>query len=116
MAKANVARSGSGSTVSKSLHARSGDIAKMVVTPDKQPGASSNIPGSDSRGVPPAEADKMGAFARTGNEDLVSTIVAMQRGMTSFGPATAAAVARQGGQVSLSPGQVNAWANPRPGV
>jgi hypothetical protein len=64
-------------------------------------------------GVPPAEADQMGTFARSGNAAMIPTVVAAQTGLTQFGPAVVSSVARTGGQVRLAPGQFKAWANPQ---
>jgi hypothetical protein len=93
--------------------ARSGNVDKMVMPPTGQPSVPSNIPGAGPQGVPPAEADEMGAFARRGNADLIPTVVNAQTGLASHGPKVAASVARMGGQVRLAPGQFGAWANPQ---
>ena len=110
MGKASMARSGSGN-VSKAAHAR-GEVNKMVTKPEGQPAVPSNIPGSASQGVPPAEADKMGDFARQGNYGLIRTEIAAQRGQTAYGPPVASSVARSGGQIGVAPGQFGAWARP----
>jgi len=110
--RASFARSGGGN-VSKSDRARSGDVQKMVVTPVGQPAVPSNIPGAAAQGVPPAEADQMGVFARSGNAALIPTVVAAQTGLTQYGPAVVGSIARTGGQVRLAPGQFRAWANPK---
>jgi|GEM_PF-3501384 len=109
------ARSGQGK-ISKASRAREGDITKTVTDLDKpspQPKVPSNIPGSGVQGVPPASADKMGEFARTGNANLIPTIVNAQTGLATHGPAIVSSVARMGGQVKLAPGQFRAWAHPR---
>jgi hypothetical protein len=109
------ARSGQGK-ISKASRAREGDITKAVTELDKpspQPKVPSNIPGSGPQGVPPASADKMGEFARTGNATMIPKIVNAQTGLASQGPAIASSVARMGGQVRLAPGQFRAWAHPR---
>lgn len=102
---------------SKSLAdvARSGNVVmeKMVLPSTGQPSVPSNIPGAGPQGVPPAEADEMGAFARRGNADLIPTVVAAQTGLASHGPKVVSSVARMGGQVRLAPGQFRAWANPK---
>ena len=110
--RASFARSGGGN-VSKSDRARSGDVQKMVVTPVPQPAVPSNIPGAAAQGVPPAEADQMSVFARSGNAALIPTVVAAQMGLTQYGPVVVSSVARSGGQVRLAPGQFRAWANPK---
>lgn len=110
MSKASLARSGGGN-VSKAAQAR-GEVSKMVVKPEGQPSVPSNIPGAGSAGVPPAEADKMGQFARNGNYSLVNTVVAAERGQTAYGPPVAGSVARSGGQIGVAPGQFGAWARP----
>lgn len=110
MSKAGFARSGGGN-VSKAAHAR-GEINKMVTKPEGQPSVPSNIPGSGPAGVPPAEADKMGQFAREGNYGLIRTEVAAQRGQTAYGPPVASSVARSGGQIGVAPGQFGVWARP----
>jgi len=110
MGKASLARSGSGN-VSKAAVAR-GSINKMVTKPEAQPSVPSNIPGAAAQGVPPAEADKMGALARGGNNAQASTVIAAQRGQTSYGPPVASSVARSGGQVGVAPAQFGAWARP----
>lgn len=92
--------------------ARSG-VEKMATDPDKQPSVASNIPGSGTQGVPPAEADEMGAFARRGNADMIPRIVAAQTGLATHGPAVVSSLARMGGQVRLAPGQFRAWAHPK---
>jgi len=97
------ARSGGGK-VSKAQRAREGDINKAVA---------SNIPGSGPQGVPPAERDKMGQYARTGNAQLTPKIVAAQTGLGTQGPKVVASLARMGGQVALAPGQFGAWAHPQ---
>ena len=109
------ARSGQGN-ISKASRAREGDIAKALTELDKpspQPKVPSNIPGSGVQGVPPASADKMGEFARTGNVNLIPKVVSAQTGLSSHGPKIASSVARMGGQVNLSPGQIGVWANPK---
>lgn len=111
MGRASFARSGAGK-ISKSVYARSGNISKQV-TPSTQPSVPSNIPGAGPQGVPPAESDKMGEFARIGNDALRPTVVSAQTGLAAYGPAVAASVARTGGQVRLAPGQFGAWANPK---
>lgn len=104
-------------TEAKSLadHARSGNVVvdKMVVAPSGQPSVSSNIPGAGPQGVPPAEADEMGAFARRGNAEMIPTVVSAQTGLATHGPKVVSSVARMGGQVRLAPGQFGAWANPK---
>jgi len=110
MSKASLARSGGGK-VSKAAQAR-GEVTKMVVKPEGQPAVPSNIPGSGPAGVPPAEADKMGEFARQGNYSLVNTAIAAERGQTAYGPPVAGSVARSGGQIGVAPGQFGAWARP----
>lgn len=110
MSKASLARGGTGG-VSKSAQAR-GEVNKMVVKPEGQPSVPSNIPGAASQGVPPAEADKMGQFAREGNYALSDTAIAAERGQTSYGPPVAGSVARSGGQIGVAPGQFGAWARP----
>jgi hypothetical protein len=105
------ARSGQGQ-VSKALRAREGDITKQF-EPDKQPRVPSNIPGSGPQGVPPATADKMAEFARTGNMNLIPTIVNVQTGLATHGPAIVSSLARMGGQVRLAPGQFRVWAHPQ---
>jgi hypothetical protein len=110
MGKASLARSGGGN-VSKAAEAR-GEVNKMVVKPEGQPSVPSNIPGAGPAGVPPAEADKMGEFARQGNYSLVNTEVAAQRGQTAYGPPVASSVARSGGQIGVAPGQFGVWARP----
>ncbi len=94
--------------------ARHGDVSvdKMVVKPTAQPSVPSNIPGAGPQGVPPAEADQMGAFARRGNADMTQTAVNAQTGLATIGPKVASSVARMGGQVRLAPGQIRAWAHP----
>lgn len=101
-------------TASKSAveRARTGDISKMVVKPAPQPSVASNIPGAGPQGVPPAEADGMGAFARNGNANMIPTAVAAQTGLATLGPKVVGSVARMGGQVKLAPGQIRAWAHP----
>jgi len=110
MSKAGFARSGGGS-ISKASVAR-GTINKMITKPESPESVPSNIPGSAAQGVPPAEADKMGDFARSGNAAMTNTIIAAQRGQTSYGPAVSGSVARTGGQVALAPSQFGAWAHP----
>lgn len=107
----NYARSGQGK-ISKASRAREGDIQKQF-TPTGQPRVSSDIPGAGPQGVPPAEADEMAAFARRGNVELIPTVVSVQTGLASHGPALASSLARMGGQVRLAPGQFRAWAQPR---
>lgn len=106
------ARSGQGK-ISKASRAREGDITKQLDAVSPQPKVPSNIPGSGVQGVPPASADKMGEFARTGNATMIPKIVNAQTGLASQGPAIASSVARMGGQVRLAPGQFRAWAHPR---
>ena len=103
---------------SLAAHARSGnvDLSKMIVKPESQGNVPSNIPGAGPQGVPPAEADEMGAFARRGNADMIPTVVNAQTGLATHGPAVVSAVARMGGQVRLAPGQFRAWAHPRENV
>lgn len=96
---------------SLAAHARAG-VAKDLPKPSPQPAQASNIPGAGPQGVPPAEADQMGAFARRGNADMIPTAVAAQTGEATLGPAMAGSVARMGGQVRLAPGQIRAWAHP----
>ena len=110
MGKASLARSGGGN-ISKAAQAR-GEVSKMVVKPGDQPSVPSNIPGAGPAGVPPAEADKMGEFARQGNYGLISTVIAADRGQTAYGPPVASSVARSGGQIGVAPGQFGAWARP----
>lgn len=104
-------------TPAKSMaeHARSGNVVteKMVVAPEAQPSVPSNIPGAGAQGVPPAEADELGAFARRGNADMIPTVVNAQTGLATHGPAVVASLARMGGQVQLAPGQFGVWAHPR---
>lgn len=106
---------GETTTPAKSLaaHARTGNVDKMVTPPSPQPSVPSNIPGAGSQGVPPAEADQMGAFARRGNADMIPTVVNAQTGLATHGPAVVSSVARMGGQVRLAPGQFRAWAHPK---
>ncbi len=106
------ARSGKGQ-VSKASFAREGTVTKQLDPVTKQPRVSSNIPGSGPQGVPPAENDQMGEFARTGNVNLIPTIVNAQTGLATHGPAIVSSVARMGGQVRLAPGQFRAWAHPQ---
>lgn len=103
MSLGNYARSGGGK-VSKSQRAREGDIHKAV---------GSNIPGAGPQGVPPAERDKMGQFARTGNVQMIPRVVAAQTGLGTQGPKVVATLARMGGQVALAPGQFGVWAHPK---
>jgi hypothetical protein len=98
-------------TKSLAVHARAGIVLKQIA-PDKQPSVPSNIPGSDSQGVPGAERDEMGALARSGNVDQAPKVVAAQTGLGSHGPAIRSSLARMGGQIGLSPGQFGAWAHP----
>jgi hypothetical protein len=97
-------------------YARSGQVSKQaegaLFEPSPQPRVASDIPGAGPQGVPPAERDELGAFARRGNADMIPQAVAMQTGLASHGPAVAASVARMGGQVRLAPGQFGAWAHP----
>lgn len=109
---------GESPTPEKSLaaRARGGVVLKQVapkvdMAPD-QPRVSSDIPGAGPQGVPPAEADELGAFARRGNQDMKPKIVSIQTGLSSHGPAVRASLARMGGQVRLAPGQFGAWAHP----
>jgi len=114
MGLAHQARSGKG-VVSKASLAREGTVQKQIpVSP--QPRVPSNIPGAGPQGVPPAEQDEMGAFARRGNADMIPTVVAAQTGLASHGPKVVSSVARMGGHVRLAPGQFRAWANPRDAV
>lgn len=101
-------------TPEKSLasHARGGIVLKQVA-PDKQPGVSSNIPGSATQGVPDATQDEMGALARRGNVDLTPQVVGAQTGLGTHGPAVRSSLARMGGQVGLAPGQFGVWAHPK---
>lgn len=111
MSGASLARGGTGK-VSKGALARAGTIRKMVTEPSDQPSVPSNIPGAGPQGVPPVEAGDEAAFTREGNVEMRQTAVEVARGMTQYGPAVASSVARTGGQVNLSPGQIGAWANP----
>lgn len=101
-------------TPEKSLaaRARSGIVLKQVA-PDQQPNVSSNIPGSDSQGVPAATRDELGALARRGNLDLTPQVVGAQTGLGTHGPAVRSSLARMGGQVGLAPGQFGVWAHPK---
>jgi hypothetical protein len=100
-------------TEMKSLgdYARSGNVV-LKVAPMNQPRVASNIPGSDSQGVPAATRDEMGAFARRGNLDNKPKVVAAQTGLGTQGPAVASSLARMGGQIGLAPGQFGVWAHP----
>ena len=115
MGKASMARSGSGSNVSKSRTARSGNMTLNKALPGSMVEAkaegsvSSNIPGSGPQGVPNADSNDGSALARVGNENMASTVVQMARGAVSYGPAESGQVARTGGQIGLSPNQVGAW-------
>jgi len=115
MGKASIARSGNGSTVSKSRTARSGNITLNKALPSSMVEAKaegsvpSNIPGKAAQGVPDANGKDEGALARQGNENMTSTAVQMARGAVSYGPAEANQVARTGGQIGLSPNQIGAW-------
>ena len=110
MGNASLARSGSGNVAK--AHTARGTINKMVTKPEGQPSVPSNIPGAGSQGVPPAEADKMGALARGGNNAQSSTVIAVERGQSAYGPAVASSVARSGGQIGVAPGQFGVWARP----
>jgi hypothetical protein len=110
--------SDSETTTKKSMaeHARSGNVIAKQFETVKQPSVASNIPGSGPQGVPPADADEMGAFARQGNANAIPKVVAAQVGEGTVGPAVASSLARMGGQVGLSPGQIGVWAHPKEGV
>jgi hypothetical protein len=112
MSLAGYARSGQSGNISKSGRARTGDVEKQIV-PTPQPRVPSNIPGAGVQGVPPAEADELGAFARRGNVEMQPRIVSAQTGLATHGPAVMSSLARMGGQVKLAPGQFGAWAHPR---
>ena len=116
MGKAAFARgSKRGSVVSKSLYARTGNVSKggEVFGTSSQPSVPSNIPNSDSQGVPDASRDQMAALARSGNEAMMSTVVSTTLGEAAYGPKVASSVARTGGQVRLAPNQARNWAAPR---
>ena len=100
-------------TESKSLgsYARTGMVLK--VAPMNQPRVASNIPSSDTQGVPDATRDQMGAFARRGNLDAKPKVVAAQTGLGTQGPAVRSSLARMGGQIGLAPGQFGVWAHPQ---
>jgi hypothetical protein len=100
-------------TEMKSLgsYARTGMVLK--VAPMNQPRVASNIPSSDTQGVPDATRDQMGAFARRGNLDNKPKVVAAQTGLGTQGPAVRSSLARMGGQIGLAPGQFGVWAHPQ---
>jgi len=103
--KSSYARSGQG-RVAKSLRARSGDIQKA----EKH----ESLPDAGKAGSGVASAMRgMGTFARSGNENMIPTAVAIQTGLASIGPSEVGPVARTGGQVRLAPGQIRAWAHPQ---
>lgn len=114
----NESSSDSETTTKKSMaeHARSGNVIAKQFETMKQPSVESNIPGAGPQGVPPAEADEMGAFARQGNANAIPKVVAAQTGEGTVGPAVASSLARMGGQIGLSPGQIGVWAHPKEGV
>jgi hypothetical protein len=97
---------------SMGAYARAGQMV-LKVAPMNQPRVASNIPGSDSQGVPAATRDEMGAFARRGNLDNKPKVVAAQTGLGTQGPAVASSLARMGGQIGLAPGQFGVWAHPK---
>lgn len=91
-------------------YARTGMVLK--VAPMNQPRVASNIPSSDTQGVPDATRDQMGSFARRGNLDAKPKVVAAQTGLGTQGPAVRSSLARMGGQIGLAPGQFGVWAHP----
>ena len=114
MSKAAHARSGGGKvSIAKAAREGQGTISKMIVEPAEQPAVPSNIPGSDSSGVPPASPSDLAAFTRTGADvGIRRKTVAAMRGQLNYGPDLASSVARTGGQVQVAPGQFGVWSRP----